>query len=482
MTSKIMLKVAGPMVALSLLLLAVGILAAVNVQKQQRAHAELVASEVNSMLAAEDVFVTLRDVRRELDLFLRTHDSQHLRNVQRLIQETRAPLSTAERLAHNQEQVALIQSIDTAVDEFDKRFSAIQMQDIGREADEALANLNDDFLTTTLLKNVRDCIVFNRQTIDHVTAQENTTARQMQIGFLLLGITGSVGGLLFGLGIARALSRSIVQLDVSVRSVAGKLKEVGGPVHISHLGDFKGLEFNVRKFEAEIIDIVERLQRREVELLRSEQLATVGQLAAGLAHELRNPLMPIKTLVQATVNRGEDGVIGGRSLLIIADEIARLERSIQLFLDFARPPALQTVESSIAEIIQSTIELMQSKAHQIGVVVQFIGPATPVIARIDRDQLRQLMLNLLLNSLDALRDSTAGRVTVQLSAAEDHDTSLSANPSRSIDVNSEHDALRIHEPLVVRDEFFTIHVHDNGAGFAQQVLERPFAPFVSTKE
>ncbi len=55
-------------------------------------------------------------------------------------------------------------------------------------------------------------------------------------------------------------------------------------------------------------------------------------------------------------------MIGGRSLLIIADEIARLERSIQLFLDFARPPALQTVESSIAEIIQSTIELMQSKA------------------------------------------------------------------------------------------------------------------------
>ncbi len=55
MTSKIMLKVAGPMVALSLLLLAVGILAAVNVQKQQRAHAELVASEVNSMLAAEDI-------------------------------------------------------------------------------------------------------------------------------------------------------------------------------------------------------------------------------------------------------------------------------------------------------------------------------------------------------------------------------------------------------------------------------------------
>ncbi len=97
-----------------------------------------------------------------------------------------------------------------------------------------------------------------------------------------------------------------------------------------------------------------------------------------------------------------------------------------------------------------------------------------MIARIDRDQLRQLMLNLLLNSLDALRDSTAGRVTVQLSPADDQDSSLNANPSRSIDVNSEHDALRIHEPLVARDEFFTIRVHDNGAGFAQHVLERPF--------
>lgn len=62
---------------------------------------------------------------------------------------------------------------------------------------------------------------------------------------------------------------------------------------------------------------------------------------AALAHELRNPRMPIKTLVQATVDRGDGGVLRGRSLLIIAEEIARLECSIQQFLDFARPSALQ---------------------------------------------------------------------------------------------------------------------------------------------
>jgi len=91
-----------------------------------------------------------------------------------------------------------------------------------------------------------------------------------------------------------------VQLDVSVRSVAGKLIKVSGPVHISCLGDFEGLEFGVRQLEEEIAAIVERLQLRELEVLRGKQLAVVGQLAAGMAHELRTPLMLVKVLVQAT--------------------------------------------------------------------------------------------------------------------------------------------------------------------------------------
>src|SRR6185295_1094545 len=132
------------------------------------------------------------------------------------------------------------------------------------------------------------------------------TSDQLRQGFLLLGVCGGAGGLVAGLGIARAVNRSIVQLDVSVRSVAGKLNQVAGPVMISRVGGFRELETGLQTMKNHIADVVQRLQRSEMEVLRNEQLAAVGQLAAGVAHELRNPLMPMKTLVQAALER-DDG-------------------------------------------------------------------------------------------------------------------------------------------------------------------------------
>ena len=93
-----------------------------------------------------------------------------------------------------------------------------------------------------------------------------------------------------------------------MRSVAGKLDRSRRPlrrdlVRISHFSDVQSRNAGFSHLEREITQVVELLHRKETELLRSEQLAIVGQLAAGMAHELRNPLMPIKVLVQSTLAR-----------------------------------------------------------------------------------------------------------------------------------------------------------------------------------
>ncbi|MGV2340343.1 MAG UNVERIFIED_CONTAM: hypothetical protein LVR18_42265 [Planctomycetaceae bacterium] len=117
--------------------------------------------------------------------------------------------------------------------------------------------------------------------------------------------------------------------------MAGQLNEVAAPVQISRLTDLQGVEQGVRQLESELGNMVGRLQRQESEILRSEQLATVGQLAAGMAHELRNPLTPVKMLVQGAIERGPSHGLSGRDLQIVSDEVLRLEKSIQTFLDFA---------------------------------------------------------------------------------------------------------------------------------------------------
>jgi len=130
----------------------------------------------------------------------------------------------------------------------------------------------------------------------------------------------------------------------------------------------------IKQLESDIGQVVERLQQRERELMRSEQLAHVGQLAAGLAHEFRNPLMPMKMLVQAAMARGDEAGLRGKSLQVLNDEISRLENSIQAFLDFARPPKPEKKPEDVCEIVRQTVYLARGRCEQQDVRVNLKLP------------------------------------------------------------------------------------------------------------
>src|SRR5690606_16059611 len=111
-----------------------------------------------------------------------------------------------------------------------------------------------------------------------------------------------------------------------------------------------------------------KLQAAQRENLRAEQLAATGQLAAGLAHELRNPLTAMKTLVQAA-RQQEGAALDARDLEVLEEEMTHLNEAIQTFLDFARPPTLRRRAVHIAEVIQRTLQLAAPHAAQQGVVL-----------------------------------------------------------------------------------------------------------------
>lgn len=469
MNSGILLRIVGPMGALSLALLAVGFLAARNVEEQQQISSELIQKEVNGMLVIEELFIAMRDIRYELNLFLRSHDNRHLENVRSYLSRAKSSLLIARHSARTPEESLRIQVVVDGFQSFVDQFETLAALPMSSETDSRLTVLNDAFLTEEIMKPIEECIGYNKLVVERTTEAARMTAKQLRSGFLLLGTTGCFAGLLVGLGIARALSRSIVQLDVSVRSVAGKLHGVSRPVQISRLGDLVGLESGLRQLEDEIASIVERLQQREMEILRSEQLATVGQLAAGMAHELRNPLMPVKVLVQATLEKKEGVGLSGRNLEIVNEEICRLENSIQAFLDFARPPNVEPVQTDLSKLISGTVDLLSSQAQRTGVRISLDLPAGLVLVFVDPIQIRQVLLNLLLNSLDELRQG--GDIEISLKEVFPE--------SPSADAISLQDVVRM---ATSHPDRVLITVADSGAGFPEAMIDRAFEPFHSTKE
>jgi len=212
-------------------------------------------------------------------------------------------------------------------------------------------------------------------------------------------------------------------------------------------GDLDGLNEQMRRLTGQVEQVVQQLQQREREVLRAEQLAAVGRLAAGVAHEIRNPLTSIKMLVQTgreeTATRG----LPTEDLSVIELEIRRIERSLQTFLDFARPPMLQRAALDLGPLVEHVVSLIRGRAAKQNVEVHFDRPPTPVVTEADADQLKQVLVNLVLNALDAMPHG--GRLEIRL--RQDHGS-------------------------------VELSVSDTGPGIAAAILPRLFEPFVSDKE
>lgn len=458
MADRFLVKIAVPMAAISLLLVGMGIVAAWNVHRQQALTSALIAREVEGMLAAHDLYVGMRDIRRKLTDFIRTGDRHQIETIPPLREGTDPRLETAKALADSDEEWSRIAIVDRGYQRFWREFERIQAQDLDAGQARALAMQLERLVTDDILDPGEDYIDVTRQVVGRTNDTNRATADQMRQGFLLLGLFGGAGGLIAGVGLARAVSRSIVRLEVSVHSAAGRLNSIVGPVRISNVGDSQELEAGLTRIEAHIAQLVERAQRSEREALRNEQLAALGQLAAGIAHELRNPLMPIKMLVQAALERDDGRGLCGRQLEVIEEEIQRLEHSIRMVLDFARPIPPQKAAFDVVPAVDQALELIAARARQQRVEIREDLSAAPVVLAADAGQIRQVLLNLLLNALDAMPNG--GRIVISV-----RKESGFCAPDWERQRN-----------------WCEVRVADTGAGMDARVLDRIFEPFVTTKE
>ena len=208
-----------------------------------------------------------------------------------------------------------------------------------------------------------------------------------------------------------------------------------------------------RVYTAIIRDLTEQkrieLQKRERDIARAEQMAVVAQLATGVAHELRNPLTSIKLLVQNNQEELTSRGVPEDDLNVIEREILRMERSLQIFLEFARPAKSARRYFDMAELVDQIFLLIESRSFQQSVVCVKTGnPNQPWTVDADRDKIQQLLLNLVLNALDAM--PKGGTLEIQLGGL----------------INGQRE----------------LKVIDSGPGIDQAILSKVFEPFITTKE
>ncbi|TWU02632.1 Sensor protein FixL [Stieleria varia] len=188
------------------------------------------------------------------------------------------------------------------------------------------------------------------------------------------------------------------------------------------------------------------MMARETEALRAQQMTTLAQLATGVAHEIRNPLTSIKMLIQ--VNRSlfaEEG-FPTDDLELVEQEIRRMERSVNSLLDFARPEKGETSKFSIQHAIHNAVKLIDGRCKSQSVTLRLHCPSDPILIWGDASQIQQLMLNLTLNSLDAMPEG--GDLEIKVSASEQE---------------------------------VCVHVADTGTGISDSMLPKLFTPFATSK-
>jgi two-component system sensor histidine kinase HydH len=194
------------------------------------------------------------------------------------------------------------------------------------------------------------------------------------------------------------------------------------------------------------------LGRLRAELAEKERLATLGSMARGLAHEIRNPLSAIKGLTQHLLKKTGNNTPEEEALEVILTSVERLAETITDFLDYARPTKLEPSPLDLGTFLGKLHNLIIHDADCENVTVNFDVPPKAIEILADDTLLAQAFLNLFLNAIQATQDNPPerpGEVTVHLI--------LGAN-SKAV-----------------------ITVADNGPGFGEEQLARPFVPYFTSK-
>jgi nitrogen-specific signal transduction histidine kinase len=212
-----------------------------------------------------------------------------------------------------------------------------------------------------------------------------------------------------------------------------------------------------------VLTDITALKRLELQIRRSDRLASLGTLSAGMAHEIKNPLVSIKTFAQLLPERYQDSDFRDTFSNLIGHEIDRIDSLVNQLLRFARPAKPVLKPMHVHDVLEKSLQLVGHRLYQKEIKLTRSWDADVDTIRADADQLEQVFLNFFLNAMDAMKRGGELNVITEIHAATEWVAAISGTNGDS------HEVLRV-------------TIRDDGEGIRKEDIPHVFDPFFTTKD
>ncbi len=403
----------------------------------------LVDKSFASFQAAEELETSLLMQKGFLTYYFLDGNPDWLKQLNSYQQDFETWLQKARQAADTEAMVAILSQIGQEYQSYlDSRNRVIQLYQAGeREAgarlhQEARGQFYNIYSLCERAKLIQESAI--------ARARSESQSRAQFINILALTVMPGVAVL--GIMLAYILIKQILQ---PIRQLTLQTDPGGNDSPLPN--EVKALSRRVYHLMEDMDQAQSQLERSQERLLESKKLAMVGKLAAGVAHSIRNPLTSVKMRLFSLGRSLDLSLTQKEDFEVIAAEIRHIDTIVRDFLEFSRPPKLKIQQVSPSDVVDRALTLLNHRLESYGVQVELRRPARLPDLWGDPEQLKEVLVNLLINACEAM--AGGGQVTI-----------------------SEADKPGAAGRLAV------LEVRDSGPGVPTSIQDKIFQPFFSTKE